>query len=257
MATGLEISTEEAAVKFVEGLYRRMMERAEAKISRGRFMHGLANGTLPFEAVRVFWLNWHQFVSVINNFIQVTYHTHYPFFLRYAPDLLAPFAAKVADEIVHPEPPGHMLLVWKQGEIFGLTREQMIEYEMLPGCRGYGDFRRGILHEGTMAEWWASIATEVYVGHWAGAFREGLYTFGYTDQRLPYFRTHEEADLKIHEGGVPAHGEFNKQVLIRLLATGHGQTRPGYSLDYCTRTSVDFFATFLDTCYEEVVRRDA
>lgn len=240
------------ATEFVEGLYERMLQRADAKIGRGRFMAALTAGTLPFETIQLYWLNWHGYVSVVNNFIQVTYHTHYPFFVRYALDLLPSFADKIADEIIHPQPPGHMLMVWRQGEIFGLTREQMIEYEMLPGCRAYPDYRRGLLHEGTMAEWWASIATEVYIGHWSRAFREALERkYGFTEEQLPYFTTHEEADLEVHEGGVLPHGEFNKQVLIRLLRTGHGQTRPGYSIEYCTMTAVDLFALLLETCYAE------
>lgn len=242
------------AKAFVDSVYEGMMERAQAKIGNGRFMRALAGGSLPFETVRLFWLNWHGYVSVVNNFIQCTYHTHYPFFLRYARDLLPTFADKVADEITHPEPPGHMLMVWKQGEVFGLTREQMIEYEMLPGCRAYADYRRGLYHEGTMAEWWASIATELYIGHWSRAFREALVRhYNFTDERLPFFTTHEKADLEIHEGGILPHGLFNRMVLTRLIATGHDQTRPGYSIRYCATTAVDLLALFLETCYQEGV----
>jgi len=49
------------------------------------------------------------------------------FFKRHL-DLLALFAEKIADELIHPRPPGHVLIVWQQGEVFGLTREQMINY---------------------------------------------------------------------------------------------------------------------------------
>ena len=240
-----------SAAAFVEGLYQRMLERADRKVTHGQFMEALAAGTLPLSTIRLFWLNWHQHVAVINNFIQVTYHLHYPFFLRHALDLLPAFADKVADEIIHPRPPGHMLVVWRQGEIFGLSRQQMIEYEMLPGCRAYVDYRRGLLHEGTLAEWWASVTTEIYIGHWAAGFRRGLHRLGFTDEQLPYFTTHEEADLEVHEGGVLPHGLFNKEVLIRLLSTDHGQTRPGYSVEYCAMTAVDLLALFLDTCYQE------
>jgi hypothetical protein len=68
-----------------------------------------------------------------------------------------------------------------------------------------------------------------------------------TPDEATYFSTHEEADLKEHEGGVMGHGTFRRMVLERLLEDG-AELRPGYSLEYCAMTSVDLYgATFQAT----------
>jgi hypothetical protein len=76
--------------------------------------------------------------------------------------------------------------------------------------------------------------------------------YGFTDAQLPYFRTHEEADLEEHDG-IMAHGEFNRRVLEALLMEGVGPIRPGYRLEYVTLISVDFNAMFYEGVYREIV----
>ena len=90
----------------------------------------MGKGTLPMEAIKVFWQNWYGFVAEINNFHGVAYQRHLPFFKRH-PELQKHFATHVADEMIHPKPPGHIQIVLEQGRNFGLTDDQMIEYEML------------------------------------------------------------------------------------------------------------------------------
>jgi len=242
----LQTLSEKEAHQVVDQLYSRVLARGEEKITRGRFMTRLAEGQLDQESLKTFWLNWTRFVSEINNFAQVAYQRHLGFFLEHL-DLMTPFADKVADELIHPRPPGHLLLVWRQGEVFGLSREQMVHYPMLPACRGMLDFARGLLYEGTMIEFWSSFAAEEYVGHWARAFRLGLKRMGYTEDQLVYFKTHEEADLVEHQG-VMGHGQFNRAVLTRLLTRGKTHFRPGYSLEYCADTAIDLYALFVDRC---------
>ncbi|HCX29720.1 MAG TPA: hypothetical protein DHU55_08105 [Blastocatellia bacterium] len=243
--------SEQKAKRYVDELAQSMLRRSEQKVLNGRFMTALSSGELPREGLRVFWLNWHGFVAEINNFIQCAYQRHLGFFKKH-PLLYGAFADKVADELIHPKPPGHILVVWEQGEIFGLTKDEMVDYEMLPKCRALIEWHRSMLYEGTMVEFWSSILWEEAVGHWAKQFREGLTKYGHGTEEAPYFTTHEEADLEVHEGGVMAHGEFNKAVLSTLLQEGYVETRPGYSIVYCTETSLDLFAHFLDTCYEAV-----
>jgi quercetin dioxygenase-like cupin family protein/pyrroloquinoline quinone (PQQ) biosynthesis protein C len=248
--------TPEQAKEIVDALYERMHERARAVVGEGRYMRALKAGTLPFEGIKVFWQNWYGFVAEINNFIGCAYQFHLPFFKRNW-DLLGPFSAKVADELIHPKPPGHVEIVIKQGEIFGLRAEEMIEYEMLPECRALVEWHRGVLHEGTMAEFWASIAWEEYVGHWAREFREALLSkYGLKEDQVPYFVTHEEADLEEHEG-VMGHGEFNRAVLQRILQEGRADFRPGFSLEYAALTSVDLFALFLEGVYRHVMKGES
>lgn len=243
---------EEEARQAVDRLYDAMFAECDARVTKSRFMVELGEGTLPVEAIRTFWLNWTGFVFEINNFIQVAYQRHLGFFKEHL-DLYAVFADKVADELIHPRAPGHLLVVWQQGEIFGLSRDEMVHYEMLPECRTMNEFHRGLLYEGTMLEFWTSIAYEEYIGHWSRMFRLGLEKMGYSTDQAPYFHTHEEADLEEHEG-VMGHGEFNRVVTTRLLQTGNTQTRPGFSPEYAARLGPYYFGMFVDACYAAAKR---
>ena len=247
LAMGTVLSPKDAKA-YVTAIKDELFELADRKVTKGQFMQELSNGKLPKETLKVFWLNWHGFVAEINNFIQVGYQRHLGFFKQHI-DLLTFYADKVADELIHPKPPGHLLTVWKQGEIFGLTRDEMIQYEMLPTCRVLNEWHRGLIYEGTMLEFWSAILWEEFVGHWARQFREGLMKQGYSNDQAPYFTTHEEADLVEHEGGVMAHGEFNRVVCERMLSTGYVECRPGNSPRYAALTSIELFALFLDTTY--------
>jgi pyrroloquinoline quinone (PQQ) biosynthesis protein C len=240
---------------YIAAMRADMFERCERQVANGEFMQDLGAGKLPKETLTLFWLNWHGFVAEINNIIQCGYQRHLGFFKRHV-DLLAVYADKVADELVHPKPPGHMLTVWQQGEIFGLTREEMIDYEMLTECRVFIEWFRGLLYEGTYGEFWSAVVIEEYIGHWARAFRLGLEKMGYSGRtEAPYFNTHEEADLVEHEGGVMAHGEFNWAVLERLLTNGYTEFRPGFTPHYAMRTSVDLFALFHNAVHATVTSR--
>jgi len=239
--------SEEEAKERVARLFELTMAECDRRITQSRFMTELKAGTLPPAALQTFWLNWHGFVFEINNFIQVAYQRHLGFFKEHL-DLFAVFADKVADELIHPKAPGHLLTVWKQGEIFGLTMDEMINNEMLPECRAQLEWHRGLLYEGTLLEFWTAIVYEEYIGHWSKAFREGLEGMGYESQRAPYFHTHEEADLQEHDG-VMGHGEFNREVIARLYQTGNTQTRPGFSAEYCALTGPYYMGMFVDACY--------
>lgn len=240
---------------YVDALYRNMLERWDKKVTQGPFMRDLVAGTLPMEAIRLFWRNWAYYVFEINNLIASSYQRHIGFFKRH-PDLLAAFSAKVADEYMHPRPPGHILIVLEQGEIFGLSREDMIACEMLAECRGILEFKRGLLHEGTMLEWWSSLATEEAIGHWAAQWRTALTEkYGLSLAQARYFQTHEEADLEEHEG-VMGHGEFNRTVMQRLLEQGMVELRPGFSPEYILRTCVDCYELFFRGVYEQAGHPD-
>lgn len=236
---------------YIAAMRADMDARCATQLTNCEFMRDLQDGRLPKEALVEFWLNWHGFVAEINNIIQCAYQRHLGFFKRNV-DLLEFFADKIADELIHPKPPGHILVVWKQGEIFGLTRQQMIDYEMIPECRAFIDWFRGLLYEGTTAEFWSALVLEEYIGHWARMFRLGMEKMGYSGKdQAPYFHTHEEADLVEHEG-VMAHGELNWTVLERLLAGGYTDFRPGFSPVYAMRSSIALFALFHNAVYGAV-----
>ncbi|MCH7979088.1 MAG: hypothetical protein IH935_08950 [Acidobacteria bacterium] len=245
---GKKMGSKEAKT-LVDALYRKTLDRWEQRVNRGAFMQELRAGTLPLEAIHLFWKNWAYFVFEINNIVACTYQRHIGFFKRH-PDLLASFSAKVADEYIYPEPPGHVKLVLAQTKIFGIPEEEVLACEMLADCRGILEFKRGLMHEGTLLEWWAAMATEEPVGYWAREWKQALTgKYGFQLAQVEYFSTHEEADLGEHAEGVMGHGEFNRVVLQRLLEGGLVEMRPGFSFFYPPLTAVDFYGLFFDGVY--------
>ena len=138
----------------------------------------------------------------INTLIAASYHKHIGFFKRHV-DLLGPFGAKIADEFVNPKPPGHILVMLETAKALGLNEHEILREPMLPEARIVLDFKRGLLWEGTVAEWWFSIMTEEPIGHWAAAWYRALTThYDMTREQATYFSTPEEADLQEHADGV-------------------------------------------------------
>lgn len=247
----------EAAKAFVDGLYDKMYARWDKRVIKGRFMTELSEGELAMDVIKLFWKNWYAFVSEINNLIGCTYQKHVWFFKQHR-DLYAAFGAKVADELMAPRPPGHILIVMEQGQAFGLTEEEMIRCQMLPECRALLEWFRGLLHEGTMIEWWAAIAGEELMGHWAKQCKEALTNkYGFKPKGTEYFRVHQEADLEVHEQGIMGHGELNRRALQRLIEEGHSMFRPGFNLEYCSFTTVDYLAMFFDGAYKHGLERES
>ena len=126
-------------------------------------------------------------------------------------------------------------------------RDKPVRPDIQPGeFRAKIDFKRTILWEGTVAEFYAGGATEEQTGYWSADFFKALTThYGLTREQAVYFSTHEEADLKEHEGGVMGHGSFRRLVLQRLLEDGI-EVRAGYDLDYCGLTAVDLHGDILN-----------
>lgn len=235
----------------IQALKAVLMDLVERWLFKGRFHTDLGKGTLPMEAIKVFWQNWYGFVAEINNFHGVAYQRQLPFF-KHHPELQGHFANHVADEMIHPKPPGHIRIVLEQGRVFGLKDEEMIEYEMLPECRAFLEYYRGVLYEGTIAEWWASFCVEEGVGHWARFFGNALrQAYRMPPEKIVYFTVHAEADLEEHEG-VIAHADLDWLVLRKLLEEGRGDTRPGFSLEYCIRMGMAYFAWFFEGVYQSL-----
>ena len=234
------MSSDEAG-NFVVELNRKVIDRWDQRVTRGPFMQPFIAGQLPIPAVKLFFRNWGGFTVEINTLIAASYHKHIGFFKRH-PDLLGPFGAKIADEFMHPKPPGHVLVMLKTAEALGLTTEEVLRQPMLPEARAVLDFKRGLLWEGTVAEWWFSMLTEEPIGHWSATWFKTLTThYGLTPEQAVYFSTHEEADLKEHEDGVMGHGSFNRLVMQRILEDGYADVREGYSLEYCATAAVDLY----------------
>jgi len=237
---GVKMSPTEAKA-FVDGLNNKIIQRWDERVTKGQFMGRFVEGKLPLSAIRLFFKNWGNFTVEINTLIAASYHKHIGFFKRHS-DLLGPLGAKIADEFIHPKPPGHVLVMLQTAGALGLTKDQILREPMLPEARAILDFKRGLLWEGTVAEWWFSMLTEEPIGHWAATWFKTLTTkYGFNSQQAIYFSTHEEADLKEHDDGVMGHGSFNRIVMQRILEDGYADTREGYNLEYCATAAVDLY----------------
>jgi len=254
----MEIKTPKLAVKmspeeskaYLDAVNAKVIKRWGERVTQGPFMKALMQGSLPLPVIRLFFKNWGAFTIEINTLIAASYHKHLGFFKRHV-DLLGPFGAKIADEFIHPKPPGHVLVMLQTAKALGLSQEEVLRQPMLAEARAILDFKRALLWEGTVAEWWFSMLTEEPIGHWAGSWHRALTKqYGFTREQAVYFSTHEEADLKEHDDGVMGHGSFNRAVMERILQDGYADVREGYNLEYCALTAVDLYGVMHRGVYE-------
>jgi pyrroloquinoline quinone (PQQ) biosynthesis protein C len=241
----------------VDELYGKVRERWEQRVNRQTFMQQFMAGKLPWHVLQTFFRNWGAYTIEINTLTACTYHKNITF-LKINRDLMGPIGEKIADEFIHPKPPGHFLVMMQTAQAFGLTEEDVFTTPMVSEFRGKIDFMRSIVYEGTAAEWYAAVTTEEQIGHWSAACYQALTThYGFDRDQAIYFATHIEADLEEHETGVMGHASFNRMALQRLLESGMADERPTYGLEYCAMTSVDLHGIMLRAALEEAGRRDA
>ena len=242
------------AKALVDEHYKRVAARWTERVTCGAFMEKLGAGTLPPAALRLFFKNWGAYTIEINTVEAASYHKHIAFFRKHR-DLMAPMAQKLADELIQPEPPGHVHVVLETARALGISEDEIFLAPMLAEFRAKLDFKKCILWEGTVAEFYAAGATEEQTGHWSAEFFGALTThYGLTAEQAVYFSTHEEADLKEHADGVMGHGSFRRLVLQRLLEDGMADVRPGYSLEYCGLTAVDLHGVILQAALDAASR---
>jgi pyrroloquinoline quinone (PQQ) biosynthesis protein C len=252
---GKKYSADDAKA-IVEQLYSKVRDRWERKVNQTPFMEQLMAGKLPLKTLQIFFRNWGAYTIEINTLTACTYHRNITF-LKVNRDLMGPIGEKIADEFIHPKPPGHFLVMLQTANAFGLTEEEVFTTPMLSEFRAKIDFMRGIVYEGTAAEWYAAVTTEEQIGHWSAACYKALIThYGFDRDQAIYFATHIEADLAEHEEGVMGHASFNRMALQRLLQTGMADERPSYGLEYCAMTSVDLHGVMLRTAMEAATRED-
>lgn len=251
---GKKLSSKEAQA-YVDELYERMYERWQEKIHHSPFMTKLRTGVLPLSVIRQFFRNWGRFSMEVNGLNAVSYYLHLPFFIRHY-DLLAPFCAKVADELISPKPPGHVLVLLQTGEAMGLGRKEILEDPFLPEARALNDFCHKIFLDGSIAEVWGLHALEESLSHWSGEWYTALTShYGFSHEQAIYFSTHEEADIKPHLLGeskrmAMGHGGFNRAVLQRVLEDGKTESRAGYSIEYCAFATLDLQAQMKQAAME-------
>ncbi len=247
---GKRYPTQEAK-NIVEDLYVKVRARWEARVNQKPFMQQLMAGTLPLKTLQIFFRNWGAYTIEINTLTACTYHRNITF-LKVNRDLMGPIGEKIADEFIHPKPPGHFLVMMETARALGLTEDEVFTSSMLAEFRGKIDFMRGIVYEGSAAEWYAAVTTEEQIGHWSAACYQALTThYGFDRAKATYFATHVEADLEEHAEGVMGHASFNRMALQRLLETGMAEERPSYGLEYCAMTSVDLHGAMLRAALEQ------
>src|SRR5258706_4276012 len=248
----LKLGADEAK-DYVEELYRKVAKRWDERVPRSQFMTALVTGELPAKAFRVFFNNRATYTMEINTLEAASYHKHSNFFRQHR-DLMAAMAENLADELIHPKPPGHIHVVLETAKALGISEDEVFVTPMLAEFRAKIDYFRAIVWEGTPAEFYAAGATEEQFGHWAGKVFTALTThYGLTAAQAVYFSLHEEADTREHEGGIMGHGSFRKLVLQRLLEDG-AEVRPGYTLEYCALSSIDLHGAILEASLNAAAR---
>jgi len=247
-------STEAKA--YVDELYNKVAKRWQERVTDSPFMKQLTSGSLPKTAFRIFFKNWGAYTIEINTLEAASYHRHIAFFRKHR-DLMTAMADKLADELIHPKPPGHVHVVLETARALGIAEDEVFLSPMLAEFRAKIDFFRAIVWEGTVAEFYAAGATEEQFGYWAGELFQALTThYGLTPEEAVYFSLHEEADLKEHEGGVMGHGSFRRLVLQRLLEDGMADVRTGYSLEYCALSAIDLHGVILQAALDAATRAE-
>lgn len=238
--------SESQAKAYVDYLYATLYKYAHEKIYKGAFMTQLREGKLPLPVMRQFFKNWGHFSLEVNALNAVSYYTHLPFFVRHF-DLLGPFCAKIADELISPRAPGHVLVLLQTAEKMGLNKREMLEEPYLPAARAINDFCHKIFIDGSIVELWGLHVFEESLSMWSGQWFTALTTrYGFSKADAIYFSTHEEADMDTHKLGedgeeAMGHGAFNRTVLTRALQESI-EFRAGYSMEYCALTMVDLHA---------------
>jgi predicted permease len=97
-------------------------------------MQELVSGRLPKKTFRIFFKNWAAYTIEINTLEAASYHKHIHFFRQHR-DLMAAMAEKLADELIHPKPPGHIHVVLQTANALGIGEDEVFVTPMLAEFR--------------------------------------------------------------------------------------------------------------------------
>jgi pyrroloquinoline quinone (PQQ) biosynthesis protein C len=223
---------------FVDNLYQDVYAHWDEKINRGAFMTQLRAGTLPLACLRRFFKDWGLFSIEVVALNAVSYYVHLPFFVENY-DLLPAFSDKIAEELIAPKPPGHILILLETANSLGLSKEELFEQPASAPGRAISDFCRRVFQDGSIIELWGAHVYEETLGHWAKQWGDALVEhYSMSEQQAIYFTAHAEADLVHHEDRM-GHGPLNRMILQRILEQGMTAKKLGYDPKYCAFTMVD------------------
>jgi len=206
------------AKAFVDNLYQDVYAHWDKRINHGAFMTQLRAGTLPLPCLRRFFKDWGLFSIEVVALNAVSYYVHLPFFVDNY-DLLPAFSDKIAEELIAPKPPGHILILLETAKSLHLSKEELFEEPASAAGRAISDYCRRMFQDGSLIELWGTHAYEETLGHWA----------------------HAEADLVQHEERM-GHGPLNRMILQRIVEQGKTAKKLGYDPKYCAYTMVDLHA---------------
>jgi pyrroloquinoline quinone (PQQ) biosynthesis protein C len=132
----MNIKLDRAEAKaYVDEIYRKVAKRWQERVTDAEFMKRLASGKLSKKALSMFFKNWAAYTIEINTLEAATYHKHIHFFRKHR-DLMAAMAQKLADELVHPKPPGHIHVVLESALALGISDGDVLVSPMLAEVRG-------------------------------------------------------------------------------------------------------------------------
>jgi len=226
---------------FVDNLYNDVYAHWDKKINHGPFMTRLRDGALPLGSVRRFFKDWGLFSIEVVALNAVSYYVHLPFFVENY-DLLPAFSDKIAEELVAPKPPGHILILLETATALGLSKEELFEQPASAPGRAISDYCRRVFQDGSLVELWGAHVYEETLGHWARQWGEALMAhYGISKRQAIYFTAHAEADLVQHDDRM-GHGPLNRMILQRIIEQGKTSRKLGYDPKYCAYTMVDLHA---------------
>jgi len=252
MITGSE-RKDSATLERVERAHARMWERYRERILRHPMMRELSQGTLPMEVIRGFVKNFHPFVLGINTAVRTLYKRELES-MKNSPRLEEAFIEKAADEFCTPGPGGHIRTLERFAAAVAIPREELVEAALLPGALAYMEGATALLAHSPnvpLPEIRAFSLHEEPFGEFCKIWYDALIAhYGIAPEDAAYFDIHYRADLSEHDG-VMAHGEYNKMVLLNLLANENfPKERPGWGIENMALLAVELFALLLDDVYQ-------
>jgi pyrroloquinoline quinone (PQQ) biosynthesis protein C len=245
----------EEAQKIVDQAWEISLKDAFKRVWEHPFTRELDAGTLPMEVIRGFMCNWYTAAQEINASSASGFYANRQLYSR-IPELEDARAEGTADEFSAPGPGGHQRTIEGVARALGISREELINYPLIPEARAYLDSLVCVLSEPSRAG--AFNAAEERLAEWFKIWSRSLVEhYGLKPEDVFYFTMHAEADSRDqHYGGpvigdeVMGHAERNRYVARRILEEGLGPPDPLTLWPQISRWATDGFLLLLDGCYE-------
>ncbi len=254
-STGPRRYSREEAQKIADETWEVGLKDAYKRIWEHPFTRELEAGILPIEVIRGFICNWYTAAQEINASSAFGFFFNRQLYNQ-IPDLEEMRAEGTADEFSAPGPGGHQRTIETVARALGISREELINYHLIPEARAYLDNLVCILaepgrggginiNEERLAEWFKI---------WSRSLVEN---YGLTQTDVYYFTMHSEADSRgEHFGGpvigddVLGHADRNRYIAVRMLEEGLGPPDPLRVWHQIAKSGTNMFLLLLDGCYE-------